>query len=185
MPTWHTGIVWPWCAATAPRSGYGWLAVGRAVTLDRFRDLDADPGYGIDQLANIVWCSSSSAQQNPDSALVAIEALRDLLVRWTAQALPDANALGGPLPVVYRPHDTDRILDRLVALLPASVESAQHHTRAAVLNALALNLPTLPPDASARVVQRLLRVLAAPGAQPTPGSCAGRGRPSRCRGSGA
>jgi len=54
------------------------------VVLGRQRDADQDATASVDQLANIAWTTGSTAKQSPEVARQALDALRGLLGRWTA-----------------------------------------------------------------------------------------------------
>jgi uncharacterized membrane protein len=135
-------------------------AVRDAVVLDRVRDMRVDASYAVDQLANIIWSAGSSAQQKPEAARAGIQALRDLLNRWTRTVLPPARAVGGALPVVYRHRLLQSVLEALVGVLAVTAESHQHHTCSEVIQALAAVLPQLPRDEQDHTVDRLRQVLA-------------------------
>jgi len=49
-------------------------------------------GYATDQLENIAWAATSSAQQSPQTAIVAVRALRDLLTRWLEAHWPPSSS---------------------------------------------------------------------------------------------
>jgi hypothetical protein len=132
-------------------------AVRTAVVLDRVRDMRVDPAYAVDQLANIIWSAGSTAQQNPEAARVGIQALRDLLNRWAV--LPPARDIGSSLPVVYPHRLNPSALEALVAVLPVTAESHQHHTCAEVIETLAAVLPHLPAAEQERTVDRLRQVV--------------------------
>jgi uncharacterized membrane protein len=134
-------------------------AVCNAVVLDRVRDMRVDASYAVDQLANIIWSAGSSGQQNPEAARVGIQALRDLLNRWTQTVLPLARDVGGALPVVYPHRLRQSAMEALVAVLPVTAESHQHHTCSEVIQALAAVLPRLPQDEQDHTVDRLRLVL--------------------------
>ncbi|MDP9867880.1 MULTISPECIES: DUF2254 family protein [Streptosporangium] len=128
------------------------------VTIDRARNADVDPDYAIEQLGNVAWAATST-RQNPDVALAAVGALRDLSARWAAAGVPDAGEYGGPLPVVYDDAVQRRIAAALIDLIVVSASSRQHQTCAVALSTLADILPQLPErdkDVAVRSLQRAL-----------------------------
>jgi hypothetical protein len=56
-----------------------------AVLLERLRDITADAGYGVEQLAMIGWTSISSAKSNLGPGLLALHALRDIMAHWSVE----------------------------------------------------------------------------------------------------
>ncbi len=71
-----------------------------AVVLERERDIERDPAYGVEQLVNIGWTTGSTSKHNPAAARSVIFRLRDLLARWSSD--PDAARRDGQTaPVVY------------------------------------------------------------------------------------
>lgn len=74
----------------------------RAYRLERQRDLDNDPAFGVEQLVNIAWTSISTAKSNPAPGLLIIRSLRDLLARWACDTDGDEITEGEEaLPIVY------------------------------------------------------------------------------------
>ncbi|GAA3446220.1 hypothetical protein GCM10018955_56580 [Planomonospora venezuelensis] len=128
------------------------------VTIDRVRNADVDPDHAVEQLGNVAWAATST-RQNPDVALASVGALRDLSARCAAAGIPDAQAYGGPLPVVYDDAMQRRIVAALVDLVVVSTSSRQHQTCAVALSTLAEILPQLGErdrDVAVRSLQRAL-----------------------------
>jgi uncharacterized membrane protein len=130
------------------------------VTIDRVRNADVDPDHAIEQLGNIAWAATST-RQNPDVALASVGALRDLSARCAAAGIPEAEAYGGPLPVVYDDALQRRIVAALVDLVVVSTSSRQHQTCAVALSTLAEILPQLPDRDRDLAVKSLQRALPA------------------------
>ncbi|WP_433236478.1 DUF2254 family protein [Streptosporangium sp. CA-135522] len=130
------------------------------VTIDRARNADIDPDHAIEQLGNVAWAATST-RQNPDVALAAVGALRDLSARWAAAGVPDAGAYGGPLPVVYDDVVQRRIVAALIDLVVVSASSRQHQTCAVALSTLADILPLLAERDKDVAVKSLRRALPA------------------------
>ncbi|MGW0065425.1 DUF2254 family protein [Streptosporangium sandarakinum] len=128
------------------------------VMIDRSRNAGVDPDHAVEQLGHVAWAANST-RQNPDVAVAAIGALRDLSARWAAAGVPDAELYGGPLPVVYEDVAQRRIVTALVDLVVVSTSSRQHQTCAAALSTLADILPQLEGrdrDVAVRSLQRAL-----------------------------
>lgn len=138
-------------------------AVRRAVVLDRVRDFDHDPAYGIQQLAHIAWRSVSTSQQNPSPGLLVVDALRDVLARWSAE--PDLAEIerSSTSPVVYADDVVAEIMDAFESIAVVASESMQHQTFAAVTAAVATMLSRLPVEYRSRAEDLVLRLLPALG----------------------
>lgn len=119
-------------------------AVRRALVIERLRDIDNDPAYGVSQLERIGWTTISSAKSSPGSGAHAIRALRDLMARWAEGSAVDPSAR--ILPVVYTDTVFGVILDTLESLAIASVESMQHQSYVQVLRALSTTVERLPAE---------------------------------------
>jgi uncharacterized membrane protein len=139
-----------------------------ALRLDRERDLDLDPSYGIEQIATIGWTSISTSKQDPIPGLEAVRNLRDLLVRW---AVPDTadddedHAEVAPLNVVYPDDLIDQLLSAIGSMAVVSSESMQHQVYAEILRGFAISLDRLPPPLVRRTEAVVLRSLAGLGDQ--------------------
>jgi len=138
-------------------------AVVGAFRLERQRNLDRDPAYGVEQLVNIAWTSISTAKSNPAPGLLIIHCLRDMLARWVGGL--DGGIVAerdGALPIVYQDDLLPEMMDAFETLAVVSSESMQHQSYAAVLNTLAGMLGRLPPELQRRtedMVRRILSVL--------------------------
>ncbi|MDP9417368.1 MAG: DUF2254 domain-containing protein [Actinomycetota bacterium] len=109
-----------------------------AFGIDDIRDVDAEAGYATDQLENIAWSSTSSSQQNPNTASAAIRALRDLLARWIVGGERDRSHRAqetDDLPVVYVDGAVTRLLRSLGTITVATAESRQAQTCTELLKA--------------------------------------------------
>lgn len=140
-----------------------WLAmmILDAITLENLPNIRVDPGYAADQLSNVAWTTGSSSQQNPEAAMAAVTTMRDLISRWTARGLPDAEQYGGELPIVYTDGIVAQLLGRLASLMAGASAAGQHQTVAQVLNAYAIMLPRLIPGDRAYALDALERALPA------------------------
>lgn len=121
------------------------VAVLDTITLENIPNIRVDPGYAADQLSNVAWTTGSSSQQNPEASMAAITTMRDLVSRWTAAGLPDAEDYGGALPIAYSDGIVAQLLGRLASLLAGASAAGQHQTVAHILNAYAIMLPRLVP----------------------------------------
>ncbi|MFD4421440.1 DUF2254 family protein [Agromyces sp. NPDC058484] len=136
--------------------------VRRALTVGSIRDLDRDPGYGVQQLVDIGWTTISTSKQNPAPGKQSIAALRDLLARWAdegADADSDAADDERVLPVVY--HDTapNEVLNALELMAVVSTESLQVPAFVDVVRAIAVLFDRLPPELQSRSEDVVLRIL--------------------------
>lgn len=146
----------------------GWSAedaedvVRRGLTVGNTRDLDRDPGYGVQQLVDVGWTTISTAKHSPAPGLQAIAALRDLLARWANE---DESRGDGdpPLPVVYRDETPSELLNGLELLAVVSTESMQVQAFVEVLTAVEVLFERLPPGQQARSEDLVLRSLSAMG----------------------
>ncbi|MDQ6839420.1 MAG: DUF2254 domain-containing protein [Actinomycetota bacterium] len=112
------------------------------IELNRQRDPDVDATASVEELANIAWTSGSTAKHSPEIAAEALNALRDLLCRWSPAA--DEGVSGNDvLPVVYRDDDCERVVDSMLGMVAVAHESQQQQTMARVLAAFTLALPRL------------------------------------------
>lgn len=137
-------------AAVAPR-------LSEPIRIERGRQLDADPAYGIEQLETIAWRSISTSQQNPAPGLAVIRNLRDLLARWTAE--PDAPSDAEPLPIVYADDVMARLLGAFELLAVVASEAMQPQTYAEILRTFAGDFDRLPASEQDRVEALVLTSL--------------------------
>ncbi len=120
-----------------------------AFGMDDIRDVDAEAGYATDQLENIAWVSTSSAQQNPHNAAAAVRALRDLLARWLVAGERDRSHRAHEtdnLPIVYVDGAVPRVLRSLATITVATAESRQAQTCTELLQAFTGTAPRISPD---------------------------------------
>ena len=111
-----------------------------AVRLERRRDLGTDPGFGIEQMANIAWTTVSTSKQNPEPGKLVCRALRDLVAHWYGEDTQEVER-GGPDCRIIVPDSVPTDLIRgFETLAVVASESMQHHTLAEVYRALALAL---------------------------------------------
>lgn len=134
--------------------------VRTAILIGGRRDLDYDATTGIDELANIVWTNGSTARQNPEVARQALDALRDLVLRWVEEDPAHQGEPARPIAVVYPDNDLERLLDVLYSVAVAAHESHQSQTAAELVNAYATILERTPHGhpAQSRLARDLARV---------------------------
>lgn len=135
-------------------------ATHAAIRLERSRDLQSDPAYGIEQLVTIAWTCVSTSKQNPAPGLAVTRGLRDLLARWSVAEAAEEDEAGADIPLVY-PDDVPRtLLDAFASLAVVASESLQHQVLAEVYEALAVLYGRLPPEQQVGVEDLVLRSLA-------------------------
>lgn len=132
-----------------------------AIRLERRRDVDGDPAFGIVQLWMIAWTSVSTAKSNPDPGLLIIRSLRDIMARWSDNK--ETERADPVLPIVYRDDVIDRLMDTLESMAVVASESMQHQTCTELVRALAMMLGRLPREQQDRVEDILMRSLSALG----------------------
>lgn len=132
--------------------------VRAAFTMDRARDIDGDPAYGVEQLANIAWTSISTSKQNPAPGRLVIMALRDLISRTSREDEP-ARTVDDELPIVYTPSLLDDLMDALELMAVVCSESMQVQNMAEVLNTLTVVFFDLPARGQRRIVDIAMRSL--------------------------
>lgn len=130
-----------------------------ALQLDEQRDLDSDPGYGIEQLTTIGWTSTSTAKSNPQPGLLACWNLRDLVGGWYGPGSRQPQRCASELAVVYPDSVPMDLLRAFETLTVVASESMQHQTLAAVYRALAFALKFVPADLRASIGDIVLRSL--------------------------
>lgn len=136
--------------------------IGDAFTLAGQRDDKYDPKFGLEQLEMMAWTEMPTAKENPETGLMAIHVLRDLLARWSAEqsvaeGIDDAHA--HQIPFVYPDDVVPTILTTLESLATIASESKQHQGLSAILLTLALHLPRLSSELRERAREMLVRVL--------------------------
>ena len=135
-------------------------SVERATQIDRERNLDSDPAYGIEQLVTIAWRSISTSQQNPSPGVATINNLRDLLARWSTEDEASDETL---LPIVYPDNVMARLFGAFESLAVVASEAMQHQTYAALVQGFATTFDRLPLQEQLRTEDLLLRSLSALG----------------------
>ena len=131
-------------------------AVLKAVHIDRQRDIDLDPAYGIEQLGTIAWTSISTSKSNPTPGLLTIRSLRNILARWSEEP-PETDVK--TLPVVYTDNTFAALMDTFETLGVVSSESMQHQNFIEVIRSLGLLMHRLPAPIRLRAEDTILRLL--------------------------
>jgi hypothetical protein len=144
-------------AAEAARAREVAQEVGRAFRFARKREMDQDPGYGLEQLEMLAWTEISSAKQNPEVGLRAIHSLRDLISRWLMQEV-EVEAQE-PLPVVFADGLLGHAVSVLESLSTAALEAHQHQVLAEVLRTLDRLFERFPAELRGRAEELVLRLL--------------------------
>lgn len=88
----------------------------QVLELGQQRNVQVDPLASVEALASIGWTSGSSAKHSPEVAGQSLNALRDLLCRWTAEPEDHREALA----VSYRGRTTERLNALWTACLACS-----------------------------------------------------------------
>lgn len=114
-----------------------------AVTLERSRNLDSDPAYGVTQLEQIAWSVLSPSKSNLAPGLQAIYFLRDLLSRWAEEAKQPLDR--EKLPVIYNDDVIRNLLHSFTSLAVIASTSKQHQTMIAIFETF-LHLYARLPD---------------------------------------
>lgn len=137
--------------------------IRKAITLEEQRDLDADPAYGIEQLATIGWTSISTAKSDPGPGSLTIWNLRDLLARWLetdAAFGADADMDADPeASVTYFDNLPKQLLRAFESLAVVASESMQHQSAAEIYLTFANLFHRLPPPLQRQADDLLLRSL--------------------------
>jgi hypothetical protein len=138
-------------------------AIRDAVVLEEQRDLDADPAFGVEELVTIGWTSISTAKSNPDSGLLTIWHLRDLLARWLATdggfSTAEVNGEVEAPPVVYTDRLPQQLLQGFESLAVVASESMQHQSLAELYSTFAALFRLLPPVLRRQAADMLERSL--------------------------
>lgn len=133
-------------------------AVEHAIALERQRNLDKDPAYGIEQLETIAWRSISTSQQNPSPGLAAIYNMRDLLARWAVSSEEDSGE--ERLPVIYADNVMAKLFGAFESLTVVASESMQHQIYAEIVSSISVTFDRLPAADQQAAVSLVLRSLA-------------------------
>jgi hypothetical protein len=136
--------------------------LGEAYYVEQRRQLDNDPSFGLKQLEMIAWTEASTAKQNPETTLMVIRVLRDLISRWALDAgegdgrSPRASG-ESPVALVYDDGVLLDALDVLESVAVVSSESLQHQVFAEVLDGLTVIYGRLPEEQLQRRTDDLVR----------------------------
>lgn len=136
-------------------------AIPPALDQEIQRSLDYDATYGIEQIEMGAWTAISTSKSNPEPGMLATRILRDITARLIAaeEQVPSAP----PLPIVYRDHMFQAIMDTLESFAVVSSESMQHQNFVAVARTLDILFDRLPPDLQQRAEDVILRMLSVMG----------------------
>ncbi|MBA3449628.1 MAG: DUF2254 domain-containing protein [Chloroflexia bacterium] len=140
-------------------------AIAGAIRLERERDLERDPSFGLEQMETIAWTTISTSKQDPNPGLEAVRNLRDLLARWAVadEETDGEDSSAERLPIVYPDDVLERLMGTIESLTVVASESMQHHVYADILRGLAITLDRLPPPLARRTEELVLRSLAGMG----------------------
>lgn len=133
-------------------------AVLSAVEAQRKREIQSDPGFGIEQLSDIAWTTGSTSKQNPSPALIVARSLRDLLARWSVA--DEEVREGRVLPVVYHDDVPEGLFSAFESLTVVASESMQDPLFAEVADAIANMFGRVSAAERVRMEEIVLRSLA-------------------------
>jgi uncharacterized membrane protein len=139
-----------------------------AYRLEPERNIKNDPTYGLEQLEMIAWTESSSAEHNPETGLIVLHILQDLLLRWFERDNEPSGSLrfdeGQQLPVVYASEGiVDHTMDIVESLATIASESMQHQTFTEIINVITAVYPHMGREQRARVDDTLRRIVSTMG----------------------
>jgi len=130
--------------------------VGQAFRLATMREMAHDPAFGLEQLEMMAWTEISSAKHNPETGMLVIYSLRDLLSRWAKEnSDPEEN----PLPIVYPDRLPPGVIDTLESLAGVAADGKQHQNMIEILMTVERLLDDLPPDLQRRAEEMILRIM--------------------------
>lgn len=132
-----------------------------AIQIERQRDVDVDPAYGIEQLATIAWTSISTSKSNPAPGLLTIRSLRDLLAHWCIEELEDSDK--ETLPIVYTDNTFAELMNAFESLAIVSTESMQHQNFTEVVRTFVNMFDRLTAIQQRRAEDLILRIISALG----------------------
>ena len=133
-----------------------------AIRLERRRDLGTDPGFGIEQMANIAWTTVSTSKQNPEPGKLVCRALRDLVAYWYGDGGEGIERAGPECRIAVPDRVPSDLIRAFETLAVVASESMQHHVLAEAYQGLALAAERLPADRRAElqgVVDRSISAL--------------------------
>jgi uncharacterized membrane protein len=142
--------------ANATGAGDLGRAIQRAVALGPQRDYHLDPGYGVDQVRTICWTTASTAKQNPEAALSAVQCLQDLLARLSGSR---DDVEENQSAIVLPDGLTEKIVEALRAAAVVGLAGHQYMVVCAVVNALAENLAGLSARERGEVTKTIEQVV--------------------------
>ena len=120
-----------------------------ALTFDVQRDLETDPAYSLEHVANIGWTATSSAHSDPAVGNNVLNALQTLLHAWAPsppRLPPDATQ------IYYSDNLHERVSHALEDMLVAATESRQHQSMSHTLNIIAAGLALVPEERRASLL---------------------------------
>ncbi|HKW11426.1 MAG TPA: DUF2254 family protein, partial [Gemmatimonadaceae bacterium] len=136
-------------------------AMFAAIVIDNERDLSEDPRYGIYQLSTIAWTAISTAKSNPSPGRDVVNAIRDILARWSAQTRevkedPDS-------AFVYADNTPMEAINVLETAILVASESMQAQTLTDALHTITMLLEEAPQPWAERLADVVRRALSSLG----------------------
>jgi uncharacterized membrane protein len=136
--------------------------VERSIRQQREREIQRDPGFGIEQLLDIGWTTGSTSKQNPAPAILAVLGLRDLLGRWSEKEERDWRG-SARLAIVYPDNVPQTLLLAFESMAIVASESMQDQLFAVVIESLSMTFDRLTAEGRKTCEDIILRILSALG----------------------
>ena len=136
--------------------------LGETFRFSNQRNMVKDSDYGIKQLETIGWTEMSTAKDNPETGIIILHVLRNLISLWVAEISEDSQH-SAELPVVYTKNTLKAVIAVWESLVTVSSESMQHQPFAETLHSLAIVYPRLPVHLQDRADALIGRAVSAMG----------------------
>lgn len=139
--------------------------IGQAFVFEPTMQIHNNPQYGFKQLETVAWTEGSTAKQNPETVMMALNMFRDLLMRWliTDAEINDKNQDVERIAFVYPDLAIFYLMDMMESLATVSTESMQHQNFSEILDILSESYPHQPEALRHRSVDMIWRMLSAMG----------------------
>jgi uncharacterized membrane protein len=136
--------------------------LGETLRFSDQRNMAKDSDYGIKQLETIGWTEMSTAKDNPETGIIVLHVLRNLMSLWITEISEDSRH-SAELPVVYSKNTLKAIITVWESLVTVSSGSMQHQAFAEILHSLATVYPRLPTHLQDRADALIRRAISAMG----------------------
>lgn len=135
-------------------------AVGKAIEIDRQREINNDAANGVKQLKMMAWTTISTAKQSQSPGLTVIRTLGNLLLRWSSEG---TEMVKKAYPIVYRDNVLPQLMDTLETLAVATSESMQHENFKEIIHTFANSYNRMSHENKVRTEDIIMRILSAMG----------------------